>query len=121
MVLDNRLDGMRREKKKMEAEMKTLTEKLEEATRVLSKSQILPGTAVRFTGLQRRSDLNGKEAKVVAFDAPSGRYKCLLLSSISSPETIGCKLENVDLRSGNACEEDTKFFYLKLTPSRWRR
>ena len=73
------------------------------------KSQILPGTAVRFTGLQRRSDLNGKEAKVVAFDAPSGRYKCLLLSGASSSETIGCKLENLDLRSGKVPEEDGTF------------
>jgi len=62
---------------------------------------IAPGSIVRIKGLRKRSDLNGKQAKVLTFDAGSGRFECQLVSETSATRTIGCKLENLTLLSQN--------------------
>ena len=63
-----------------------------------------PGEHVRIMGLQKRSDLNGKEARVV-----SCRYECELFSDDCAGTTFGCRLENLELRKGDAEERASTF------------
>ena len=62
-------------------------------------AQIMPGTQVRITGLQKRSDSNGQAATVLSFHAKSGRYKCKLASPIAAGDTFGFKLENLEVQT----------------------
>ena len=70
---------------------------------------LLPGMHVRIQGLQKRSDLNSKAAKVMHFDAASGRYKCELVGNTASGATIGCLLQSLVVQESNAAEETKPF------------
>jgi len=68
---------------------------------------ITPGRRVRIEGLQKRSDLNGQEAKIVMFDSVSSRYKCELISKPYTGTIVRCKVENLTFVSENRAANDS--------------
>ena len=87
---------------------KELAAKYEEAIATLTVMQIRPGTYVLLKGVQKRSDLNGHEAKVLIFDTASVWCECDFLDGASVRSTVGCKLQNLEINQ------------IRLIMMRWR-
>ena len=89
---------------KIGAKLAAAVEKEAQSERPMTREKIQPGMCVRIKGLKKRCELNGGIAKIVSFDAGSGRYKCQLIGEASGDSTVGCKLENLDIQQSDAEE-----------------